>query len=89
MDMLIASKTTRIEMHDTEVSSLDEGYKMNAKLAKVDKPELLSTKNPRYKKLIREYDHLRGVTMDDQKTKQRLAIHLILGNGQYQTPSWP
>ena len=46
IDMLIASKTTRIEMYDTEVSSLDEGYKMNAKLAKVDKPELLSIMSP-------------------------------------------
>ena len=80
-DMLIASKTTRIEMYDTEVSSLDEGYKMNVKLEKVDKPELLSIKNPGYRKLIRKYDHLRGVTMDDQDTKQRLPIHLILGNG--------
>ena len=62
---------------------MDEGYKMNVKLAKVDKTELLSVKNPGYEKLIREYDHLRGVTMDDQDTKQRLPIHLILGNGEY------
>ena len=67
--MLIASKTTRIEMYDTEVSSLDEGYKMNVKLAEVDKPELLSIKNPRYEKLICEYDHLLGITMDNQDTK--------------------
>ena len=50
--MLITSKTTRIEMYDTKVSSLDEGYKMNVKLAKVDKPELLSIKNPGYERLM-------------------------------------
>ena len=83
IDMLIASKTTRIEIDDTEVSSLDEGFKMNVKLAKADKPELLSIKNPGYEKLIREYDHLRGVTIDNQDTKRRLPIHLILGNSEY------
>ena len=56
---------------------------MNVKLAKVDKPELLSIKNPGYEKLIREYDRLQGVTMDDQDTKQRLPTHLIMRNGEY------
>ena len=56
---------------------------MNVKLAKVDKPELLSIKNPGYEKLIREYDRLQGVTMDDQDTKQRLSTHLIMRNGEY------
>ena len=83
IDMLMATKTTRIEMYDTEVCSLDESYKINVKLAKVDKPELLHIKNPGYDKLIREHDHLRGVTMDDHDIKQQLPIHLILGNGEY------
>ena len=56
---------------------------MNVKLAKVDKAGLLFIKNSGYEKLIWEYDHLRGVTMDDQDTKQRLPKHLILGNGEY------
>ena len=67
--MLIASKTTRIKMYHTEVSSLDEGYKMNIKLAKVNKPELLSIKNPGYEKLICKHDHLLGITMNDQGIK--------------------
>ena len=56
---------------------------MNVKLAKFDKPEPLSIISPGYEKIIREYDHVQAVTMDDQDTKQRLPIHLILVNGEY------
>ena len=42
IDTLIVSKTTRIEMYHTEVTSLDETFKITVKLVKVDKPELLS-----------------------------------------------
>ena len=83
IDMLMATKITRIEMYDTEVCSLDESHKIHVKLAKVDKPELLSIKYPGYDKLICEHDHLRGVTMDDRDTKQQLPVHLVSGNGEY------
>ena len=90
IDMLMVTKTTRIEMYDTEVCSLHESHKIHVKLAKVDKPELLSIKNPGYDKLIREHDHLRGVTMGDRDTEQQLPVHLVLGNREYrETSSWP
>ena len=81
--MLMASKTTRVEIYDAEVSSLDENFKTNVKVSKVNKPELLFVKNPNYDQLLRKHDHLRGVTMDDGDTKPQLPIHLILGNGEY------
>lgn len=65
IDMLMASKTTRIEIYDVEVSSLDGSFKINVKLSKVNKPELLFVRNPNYEQLLRKHDHLRGVTMDD------------------------
>ena len=83
IDMLMASKTTRVEIYDADVSSLDESFRINVKDSKVDKPELLFVKIPKYDQLLRKHDHLRGVTMDDGDTKQQLPIHLILGNGEY------
>ena len=83
IDMLMASKTTRVEIFDAEVSSLDENFKINEKVSKVNKPELLFVKNPKYDQLLRKHDHLRGVTMDDGDTKPQLPIHLVLGNGEY------
>ena len=83
IDMLMASKTTRVEIYDAEVSSLDENFKINVKDSKVNKPELLFVKNPSYDQLLRKHDHLRGVTMDDGDTKPQLLIHFVLGNGEY------
>lgn len=51
IDMLMGSKTARMEFYDTEVSALDGSYKMNVKLAKVEKPELLHINNPGYDKM--------------------------------------
>jgi hypothetical protein len=77
IDMLMASKTTRIEMYNTEVSSLEESFK------KVNKHELLFLKNPNYDQLLCKHDHLQGITMVDGDVKPQHPIHLVLGNGEY------
>ena len=81
--MLLDSKTTRMEFYDTEVRALDGNFKMNVRMAKVETPELLTINNPNYEKLIRDYNHLGNVVIDDCDTKDRLFIHLVLGNGEY------
>ena len=76
-------KTARIEYYDTEIIALDGSYKTNVKLAKVEKPELLSITNPGYEKLKRKYNHLQNVVIDDSDTKNHLPTHLVLGDGKY------
>jgi hypothetical protein len=49
----------------------------------IENRELLSLENPRYSTLIREYEHLKEVHMDDDDPKDLLPIHLILA----QTPT--
>ena len=83
VDMLLDSKTTRMEFYDTEVRALDGNFKMNVRMAKVETPELLTINNPDYEKLIRDYNHLGNVVIDDCDTKDRLPIHSVLGNGEY------
>ena len=83
IDMLMGSKTARLEYYDTEISALDGSYKMNVKIAKVEKPELLNVINPGYEELRRKYNHLQGAVIDDPDTKEKLPIHLVLGNGKY------
>lgn len=33
--------------------------------------------------MIRNYNHLQGVKIDDSDTKDQLPIHVVLGNGEY------
>ena len=42
---------------------MDENFKINVKLSKVEKLELLLVKNPNYDQLLHKHDHLRGVTI--------------------------
>jgi hypothetical protein len=72
-----------MEFYDTEVRALDGNFKINVRMTKVETPELLTINNPNYEKLIRDYNHLGNVVIDDFDTKDRLPIHLVLGNGEY------
>ena len=81
--MLMTSQTKKIEIYDVTISSLDGMHEIKVKLNKVDRSELLTTSNPNYEKIIREYKHLISVKMDEYDTKSDLPIHLILGIGEY------
>ena len=72
-----------MELYDVKITSLDENHKMSVQLTKVDKGELLSISNPGYEQLIKRYQHLQPVKMDDQDTKNQLPIHLVLGSGEF------
>ena len=83
IDMLMTLQTKKIEIYDVTISSLDGMHEIKAKLNKVDRSELLTTSNPNYEKIVREYKHLNSVKMDEYDTKSDLPIHLILGIGEY------
>ena len=52
---------------------------MMTRLSKGDKSELLVIQNSEYEKLIKRYQHLNAVHMDDHDTKSQLPIHVIHG----------
>ena len=57
--MLMTSRTKRIEIFGVTISSLNGAHEINAKINKVDRSELLTTSNPNYNKLVRQYKHLK------------------------------
>ena len=58
IDMLMASKTTRLEIYDAQIEALDTDYAMDVKLIKVEKSELLMVDNPHYDKIKSAFHHL-------------------------------
>ena len=52
-------------------------------MTKVDRGELLTLNNPRYKEIITKFPHLKEVKMDDVDEKPQLPVHLILGVSDY------
>ena len=56
---------------------------MKTTVSKVDKGVLLSIPNPQYNDKIKMFPHPGGVMMDDEDTKPKLPMHLILGASEY------
>ncbi len=83
IDMLMASKTSRLDIYDMKIDSLDGSFSLSVRAAKVNKSELLLIDNPKYPELINKHPHLKGVTMNDDDVKDTLPVHVILGSGEY------
>ena len=85
MEMLMGTHTTQLqlELYDAELSSIDGEFKMDAKLTKVNKSQLLTIPNPQYQRMAATYSHLQPVDIADKDTKDQLPIHIILSVGDY------
>ena len=79
---MITSRKAKIELYDVKITCCDGSYEMITRSSKVDKSELLYIENPGYKRLIRHYQHLNAVQMDDHDNKNNLPVHVILGSGE-------
>ena len=67
------------------LSSIEEVFKTQAEVSKVDKPELISLLNKQCKENNRQYWHLKGVKIYDLDSKACFAVHVILEAGYKQT----
>jgi hypothetical protein len=81
--MLMGTHITRLDLYDAELSSVDGEFKMDAKLTKVNKAQLLTMLNPQYERIAATYPHLQQVDITDKDTKGQLPIHVILSAGDY------
>ena len=68
----------KVEMSKVQISNIKGSFSLPTTLSKVDKGVLLTVPNPRYTEMISRHKYLKGVTMDDQDTKQELQVHVIL-----------
>ena len=52
-------------------------------VARIERSELLTLDNTNYLAMIEEYEHLRGVRMDDVDKQNKRPVNLILGRNEY------
>ena len=83
IDMMMATANKRIDIYSVEVKNLRGNFKLGVSVSKVERELLLSLTNPEYTKILRRYQHLNGVEMDDTDDKAELPIHLIIGASEY------
>ena len=83
IEMMTNSATRNIEIYKATIESLSRTFTMEVELSKVERKTLLTLENPHYSSLIKKYQHLKGVVMEDNDQKPGLPIHVILGVGEY------
>lgn len=77
--MLTGITTKSMQVFGVIIGSVQDEFKLEVDTTKVNKRELLVQENPRYKEIPEANSLLKGVRMDDDDTKHRLPIHIILG----------
>ncbi|XP_028407828.1 uncharacterized protein LOC114530405 [Dendronephthya gigantea] len=80
---MVCSTTQKVNSYEVNVSSVNEKFEMSTMLNEVDKSVLLTVPNPRYEELLKRYNHLQGVVMDNNDQKSELPVHVILGASDY------
>ena len=72
VEMMLGSVTREMEQSTVRVKATNGEFAMDVNVTKVDKGELLFVDNPNYAKLVKSYQHLEGVEMEDKDQKQKL-----------------
>ena len=72
IEMMMQTTRQEIEVHQVDVTSLSDQFNPRTEVTKVNRGVMLNLDNPSYPDLIKQYDHLDGVIMNDTDTKQEL-----------------
>ena len=83
IEMMMQSTTKVIDIYNVKISDINEQFKIVSEVSKVDRQVLLTLPNPQYNKVLPKYSHLKDVKMDEEDTKAKLPIHLILGASDF------
>ena len=83
IEMMLGSTTTKVEIYNVKVKSIECDFTMNVNVTKVDKPQLMHLDNPNYETLLKNHSHLNGIQINDVDVKPHLAVHVVLGASDY------
>ena len=92
IEMMMQTSKKMVATHKLQVIDVDETFVLNTEVTRVERGNLLRLPNPRYKEVVKQFDHLKGVKMEDTDDKEELPIHLILEASDYakiKTPTQP
>ena len=81
--MMLGSVKKVVSVYNLSISNLEGDFKFNIEVTKVDRNELLTLPNSRYRETLAKFPHLNGVKMHDNDEKPELPVRLILGASEY------
>ena len=83
IEMMLGSTTTKVEIYNVKVQSIDGEVSMDCNMTKVDKPQLMHLDNPNYEAVLKNHSHLTGIQINDVDVNPHLPVHVVLGASEY------
>ena len=83
IEMMLGSTTTKVEIYNVKIKSIDGDFSMDVNVTKVDKPQLMHLDNPNYETLLKKHSYLNGVQINDVDVNPHLPVHVVLGASEY------
>ena len=65
------------------MQDVNEKHSFNTELNKLEREVFLTLPNPEYSKVLKKYQHLRKVHMNDTDEKEQLPVHIVLGASDF------
>ena len=72
--MMLGATNKVISVYNLTIDSIEGKFHLETEVTKVDRGELLTLNNPRYKEIIAKFPHLKEVKMDDVDEKPQLPV---------------
>ena len=70
--------TKNIKIYSVKIQDVNEKYSFSSELNKQERERLLTSPNPKYRKILKKYQHLKEEHMNDTDKKEQLPVHIIL-----------
>ena len=83
IETLTSQTTRRIQIYKVNIDDIRNTFTFETELNRLEREVLLTLPNPNYSSVINKYEHLKGVTMNENSKKFNLPIHAILGACDY------
>ena len=83
VEMLFGTSTKLVGIYNLRLNDISNKFHIETEVTRVERSDLLTLDNPKYKKIIANYSHLDGIIMQGEDGKERLPVHLILGARDY------
>ena len=65
------------------MQDVNEKHSFNTELNKLEREVFLTLLNAEYSKILKKYQHLRQVHMNDTDEKEQLPVHIVLGASDF------
>ena len=81
--MLFGTTTKLVGIYNLKLCNTGNKFHIETEVTRVERSDLLTLDNPKYKEILANHSHLHGITMQDEDEKERFPVHLILEAGDY------